>query len=144
MGTWFFIKPKPFTGNMKACSNKWCWTNWMSTCGRMKDLNIKVDTPLPVVPAPGRIGHKLSRWEQTQRTTPRSPEDSPYNLRITGESTTKSVPIQLWQACDSRSKDTGALPDQHLRFFWSVLGYLGFKHTRQTQGSQRRHHLQTL
>jgi hypothetical protein len=38
------------------------------------------------------------------------------NLRITGEWNTTSVPNQSRWACDSRSKDTGALPVQKLGF----------------------------
>ena len=53
---------------------------------------------------------------------PWSPEDSPHDLRFTGEWNTTSVPNQLWQACDSRSKDTGALPDQELGFLLICAG----------------------
>jgi hypothetical protein len=57
-----------------------------------------------------------SSWAQTLQTIPQSAEDSPHNLGITGEGNTTSVPIQLWQVCDNRSKDTGALPDQWFVF----------------------------
>jgi hypothetical protein len=50
------------------------------------------------------------------RIPPQSPEDSPCDLRITGEWNTTSVPIQFWRAYDSRNKDTRALPDQRLGF----------------------------
>jgi hypothetical protein len=55
-----------------------------------------------------------SPWAWTQLMIPRSPEDSPSDLRITGEWNTTSVPNQLWENCDSRSKDMGALPDQRV------------------------------
>lgn len=67
-------------------------------------------------------------WMQTQWVVPWSPEDSPHDLRITGEWNT-SVPKQLWQACDSRSKDTRVLPDQLCGFLLIGAGILWFQHT---------------
>ena len=45
-----------------------------------------------------------------------SPENSPRDLRITGEWNITFVPNQSRWACDSRSKGMGALPDQRLEF----------------------------
>jgi hypothetical protein len=68
-------------------------------------------------PALDHLGCRV--WWQT---APRSLENSPCNLRITGEWNTTSVPIQVWRACDSRNKDTRALPNLRLRFqFWFTL-----------------------
>jgi hypothetical protein len=54
-------KKKKYNGKKESIFNKWCWSNWMSTCRRMqidpyllpctklkskwiKELNIKLDT----------------------------------------------------------------------------------------------------
>jgi hypothetical protein len=87
-----------------------------------------------------------SPWAQSRQRPPWSLEDSPLHLRITGEQKTTSVTIQLWWACDSRNKDTRAIPDQSLPdfSFQSVLVYLGSEQTRQLNDPQREHHFQTL
>jgi hypothetical protein len=72
-----------------------------------------------------------SPWFRTWQMAPRSLEDSPCYLRITGEWNTTLVPIQLWWACDSRSKDTRALPDQRLQFLLIGTGIPWFQ-THQT------------
>ena len=58
---------------------------------------------------------------------PWSPENSPPNLRITGEWNTTLVPNQLSQAFVSKSKDTGALPDQKVGILLICTGVPWFQ-----------------
>jgi hypothetical protein len=99
-------------------------------------LESKPNTSFPV------SSSSRSPWARTQQTVLLSPEDSPRDLRITGEWKTTLIPNELWWACDSRSKDMGALPDQQIRFLLISAGITWF--WTQPYSPQRRHQFQTL
>jgi hypothetical protein len=63
---------------------------------------------------------------QSQWTSSQYSENSPCDIRITGEWNTTSIPIQLWWACDSRNKDTRDIPNQRHRFILTSYGLLWF------------------
>jgi hypothetical protein len=152
----------------KRSTSSWVWTQWtvpwspedspwdlritgelnisvpiqlLRACASSRETENPPDKGLKSLPVSASFG---SPWAQTQRMVPQSPEDSPHYLRITGEWNTTSVPNQLWQACDSRSKDTGDLPDQQLGFFLICDGGHWFPHARQPHCLQWRHHFQAL
>ena len=96
---------KELTNNLKNSRQKY-----------IGECCIKVNVALPVGAS------SRSPWALTQWMVPWSPEDSPHDLRITGEWNTTSVTNQLWLACDKRSKDTDAMTDQQLGFLMICAG----------------------
>ena len=78
--------PNLYNGKMKAF-NKWCWTNWMSTCRGMKrdpyvslnmklkskwikDLNIKLDTLNLIEEKEGNSREYLGTRDKFLKRTP--------------------------------------------------------------------------
>ena len=91
------------------------WDCWLTLSTVMFSLSIvccpyrSLDFPLPV------CASTRAPWVLSLRTPPRSPEDSPRDLRTYGEWNTTSVPIQSHRTWDSiREAENPAWPGSQL------------------------------